>query len=126
MHYRFVILSSVCLTFNSHEYEGLCVISGSSRLYMQLLNRAVIQYSCPSTTLQYITLLIYTLLYLHCFYILPHMIACSVTLDSSVLLCLADAGSLWERRQFTLEQLSINRSSTRQVSHREICVYMCV
>lgn len=50
--------------------------------------------------------------------ILPHVTACSVTLDLFVFLYLSDAGSLWECRQLTVEQLSINRSSTGQVRAR--------
>ncbi len=77
------------------------------------------QYSCPFTFLNCAAVIHTTVSAL--LYIVSHMIACSVTLDSSVLLYLSDAGSLRERGQLTVEQLSINRSSTGQVSHRAMC-----
>lgn len=66
----------------------------------------------PSTAL--------VMLYQHCSYIPSYITAWDMTLDSPpVLLCLPDAGSLWERGQLAVEQLSVDRSGTGQVSWPE-------
>lgn len=81
---------------------------------MHLFRRPVkgTQHSCLFTFLYFAAVTLY---------LLSLMIVSSMTLNSSVLLYLSDAGSLWECRQLTVEQLSINRSSPGQVSPHAVC-----
>lgn len=78
-----------------------------------------ISHSTHALSVLYCATVIHTVLSI-LLYVL-HMITCCVTLDPHVLLYLSDAGSLWECRQLSIEQLSINRSSTGQVSNHAAC-----